>query len=244
MGLQVLRWLCQRNEQIVGLILHPPARQKFGDEMIACMYGNDVQIIDGSTLRENSTLDLIASLKPDIGLSVLFGYILKPALLQLLPKGCLNLHPSFLPYNRGEYPNVWSIIEGTPAGVSLHYIDEGIDTGNIVAQTQVSVEPIDTGESLYRKLESAALDLFISSWEKFCKGEVVPQIQEYSKGTFHRVKDVEAIDEIELERLYTARTLIDLLRARTFPPHHGAYFRHDGRKIYLRLELIYDETSI
>ncbi len=72
----------------------------------------------------------------------------------------------------------------------------------------------------------------------------MPQIQEYSKGTFHRVKDVEAIDEIELERLYTARTLIDLLRARTFPPHHGAYFRHDGRKIYLRLELIYDETSI
>ena len=75
-------------------------------------------------LKEPKVLEAIDALQPDIGLSILFDYILRSEFLELCPLGVVNLHPSYLPYNRGQYPNVWSIMDGTPAGVTLHYIDD------------------------------------------------------------------------------------------------------------------------
>src|SRR5205823_2904000 len=157
-------------------------------------------------------------------LSVLFDYILSGKFLALFPRGCLNLHPALLPYNRGEYPNVWSIVEGTPSGVTLHYIDEGIDTGDIIAQKAVPVDPVDTGETLYRKLEQASVVLFKETWPHVCAGRAprIPQI--LTTGTQHKRRDVETIDEIDLNRSYIAGDLINILRSRTFPPYRGAYF--------------------
>ena len=64
-----------------------------------------------------------------------------------------------------------------------------------------------------------------------------PRIPQSGPGTFHRVRDVEQIDEIDLDRASRAGELLDIIRARTFPPHAGAYLRHRGEKIYLRLSL-------
>jgi methionyl-tRNA formyltransferase len=61
-------------------------------------------------------------------------------------------------------------------------------------------------------------------------------------GTFHRVRDVDVLDEIFLERIYRAEDLLNIIRARTFPPHSGAYFRHNGRKVYVRVELCEEEA--
>jgi methionyl-tRNA formyltransferase len=163
--------------------------------------------------------------------------MLSKAFLDLFPKGCINLHPAFLPYNRGNYPNVWSIVEKTPAGVTLHYIDEGLDTGDIVAQEKVVIEPTDTGGTLYRKLELAALELFQRTWPSIELGTAPRRRQRAEPGTCHRRTDVGAIDEIDLEHMYRAEDLINILRARTFPPHPGAFFRSNGKKIYLSLGL-------
>ena len=57
-----------------------------------------------------------------------------------------------LPYNRGMHPWYWSIVDETPAGVTIHFIDENIDEGHIIAQKEVLIDPTDTGESLYGKL--------------------------------------------------------------------------------------------
>ena len=153
------------------------------------------------------------------------------------------MHPSFLPYNRGQYPNVWSIVEGTPAGVSLHYVDEGIDTGPIIARKEVAVSMVDTGETLYRKLEQAMVELFREAWPKLKAGKA-PRIQQGTENvTYHKTRDVEAIDNIELTQSYVARDLINILRARTFPPYRGAYFVHEGRRVYLKLSLEEEQAS-
>ena len=158
-----------------------------------------------------------------------------------MPAGCVNCHPALLPYNRGQYPNVWSIIENTPAGVTLHYIDCGIDTGDIIAQKEVLIEPIDTGESLYKKLEKTCVNLFKDTWFMI-RSRQAPRIPQLSnEGTYHRTSDVELIDKIELDCKYTARELINILRARTFPPYKGAYFLHNGRKVYLQLKLFNED---
>jgi methionyl-tRNA formyltransferase len=243
-GFQLAEWLVAREEDdVVGLVLHPPETSRFGAELRAAVPVPEADVFDGSRLRDPEVLDRIAALKPDIALSLLFGYILKQPFIELFPAGVVNLHPALLPYNRGQYPNVWSIVEGTPSGVTIHYINEGIDTGDVVAQREVEVSPLDTGESLYRKLEAASVTLFQETWPAIRAGSA-PRRPQPGGGTSHRTADVETIDEIDLDRSYRARDLLDIIRARTFPPYRGAYFVTDaGDRVYLRLELLGEDEG-
>jgi methionyl-tRNA formyltransferase len=240
-GWRVLRWLKEQGEEIVGLVIHPAPRQKYVGEMLEIAALPSDRVFDGSQLRQRQVLESIRALGPDIGISILFGYILKPVFLDMFHYGVINLHPAFLPHNRGAYPNVWSIVEGTPAGATLHYIDVGVDTGDIIAQQQVPVDLTDTGGALYHKLERACVELFKETWPLIRHGQAPRISQDRTAGTYHRTQDVESIDHIDLDRSYTARELIDVIRARTFPPYPGAYFVHQGRRVYVRLQLLYEQ---
>lgn len=243
-GLRVLKSLVSQGDEVVALVVHPARKGRYRDEMIDAAHLPGERVFDGSKLRDPSTAKALLAVRPDIGLSVFFGYILRQDVISLFPSGCLNLHPSYLPFNRGAYPNVWSIVEGTPAGVTLHYIDAGVDTGDIVARRQVEVLPTDTGQSLYTRLEDACETLFEETWPLVRAGSADRSPQAHGHGTHHRAADVNTIDHVELDRTYTARDLINLIRARTFPPYKGAYFEDQGRRVYLRLELLReDEVS-
>jgi methionyl-tRNA formyltransferase len=239
LGWQVLRWLKEQGEQIVGLAVHPDAKAKYRDELVAAAGLPPAAVLPAEALGEARAAAAIEALRPDIGVSVMLDYLVPAALLAKFPRGVINLHPSLLPYNRGQYPNVWSIVERTPAGASLHYMNDGVDAGDLIAQREVRVEPVDTGETLYRKLEQAGLALFQQAWPAVMAGRAPRMPQRHETATTHRRRDVERIDEIDLERTYRAKDLIDILRARTFPPHTGAYFIDGGRKVYLRLQLEY-----
>lgn len=238
---QVIRCLKELGEEIVGLVLHPPQQCKYGEEIKSASGLDSADIFKAEELRQPETIRSIRERRADLALSLLFDYILLPELIESFPEGVINLHPAYLPFNRGQYPNVWSIVEGTPSGVTLHYMDAGIDTGEIIAQREVSVDEWDTGESLYRKLEQASVRLFEETWPLIRSGRAKRVRQAPEAGTYHRTRDVEKIDEIDMGRAYGARELINIIRARTFPPYTGAYFRSQGRKVYLRLELIPEE---
>jgi len=236
-GYEILVWLKEQGAEIVGLVIHPTESQKFSDRILAAAKLPENNIFYGNMLDNPTTLAAIQKLCPDIAISVYFGYIFRKSFINLFTKGCINLHPAYLPYNRGAYPNVWSIVDGTPAGVTLHYIDEGIDSGDIIAQKEVEVLPVDTGESLYRRLESASIDLFHETWPRICCGEICCQPQRGGEGTFHCIHDTDQLDAINPNQVYTAEKLINILRARTFPPHKGAYLLAGAKKIYLSLKL-------
>jgi methionyl-tRNA formyltransferase len=237
LGWQVLQWLGDQGQEIVGVVVHPAGQGKCLDEIRSITDRAGTVVLEDSSVDEPEGLERIRSCKADIAVSVLFRNILRKPFLDIFPRGCLNLHPAYLPYNRGNYPNVWSIVEKTPAGVTLHYMDEGLDTGDIVAQEKVVVEMTDTGATLYGKLELAALHLFQRTWPSIESGKAPRKSQGAEPGTSHRRTDVRAIDEIDLTQTYRAEDLINILRARTFPPYGGAYFRHNGKKVYLTLGL-------
>jgi methionyl-tRNA formyltransferase len=243
LGWQVLQWLADQGQEIVGLVVHPAGQGKCLDEIRSVAQRTGCVVLEDSSISQPEGLERIRSCRPDMAVSVLFRNMLRKPFLDLFPKGCINLHPAFLPYNRGNYPNVWSIVEKTPGGVTLHYINEGLDTGDIIAQEKVAVEITDTGGTLYRKLELRALELFQRTWPSIETGQAPRRPQDAETGTCHRRSDVRAIDEIDLGRMYRAEDLINILRARTFPPYRGAYFRHDGKKIYLGLELREESDS-
>lgn len=236
-GWQVVQGLRQRGEEIVGLVIHPPSERKYGPEILQAAGLPEERVFDGSRLEQPEVLEAIRDLKPDLGLSAFFAYILRPAMLGLFSQGVINVHHALLPHNRGVYPNVWSIVEGSPSGVSLHWVDQGVDSGDLIAQQEVPVQAVDTGQTLYRRLERACVELLFATWPLIKQGQAPRRPQDLAAGSFHRKADVEGIDQIDLEGTYTGRQLIDLLRARTFPPYKGAYFIHQGRRVYLRLEL-------
>lgn len=184
----------------------------------------------------------------DLGVSVQYRRILPETEIRRYPRGVVNLHTGYLPFNRGAMPNVWPIIDHTPAGVTLHYLNAGVDTGPIVDRRKVDVLPTDTGETLYRRLEAAAFDLFVDAWPRMVRP--VPPCGVYQDpliGTTHRSHDVRDID-----RLYSlkaggramswddqfTREVIELLRARTFTGYPGCYFVTEaGRRVYVRVSL-------
>jgi methionyl-tRNA formyltransferase len=237
LGWQALHWLREQGEEIVGLAVHPEARSMYGSEIRHEVENTNCTVLDGSRLKEAGVLEQVRKLEADIAVSVLFAYVVDDVFIGLFSKGCINLHPALLPHNRGRFPNIWSIVSKTPAGVTLHYIDKGIDTGDVIAQKEVPVEVTDTGATLYRRLEMAGLELFKANWPAIRVGTAPRKPQPPGLGSYHRVRDVETIDEIDLQKSYRAEDLLNVIRARTFAPHKGAYFMHQGRKIYLRLEL-------
>jgi len=243
LGWQVLKWLKETGREIVGIVIHPEEKQKYAMEILQAADLPPERIFFAPSLKDPSTLEEIRSLSPDVGVSVMFDYILGKDFLNLFPKGCFNLHPSYLPYNKGAFANVWAIVDRTPAGVTFHVVDEGVDTGPIVAQKRVRIEPVDTGETLYRKLERAGVELFMETWPEVEDGTYELKYQSPAEGKVHKRSDVDQIDRIDLDREYKARDFIDVLRARTFPPYKGAYFEVDGKRVYMELTLYYGEED-
>lgn len=240
LAVRVLKYLTSQPQQLVGLVLHPRGKAKRRNKLLQLAKLPESRILQGDLINDPETIKQIKALEPDVLVSVMFGYILKKEILSVPKHGAVNLHPAHLPFNRGAHPNVWSIIEGTPAGVTLHTIDDGVDTGKILAQKRVKILPTDTGKSLYQRLENEAYNLFIATWPKLVTGEIKPRRQS-GQGSWHQVKDLAQLDEIDLDKKYTGRELINMLRARTFPPYKGAYFKAGGKKILVRVKLDVDE---
>ena len=123
-------------------------------------------------------------------LAVSFGYrhILKQSVLDTAKRPVLNLHIAYLPFNRGAHPNFWSWYEGTPAGVTIHEIDAGVDTGPIIYQRKLNIPDMTLRESHALLLEEMER-LFAENADSLLSGNytAVPQPLE---GTCHRVRDL------------------------------------------------------
>ena len=121
-----------------------------------------------------------------------FGYrhILKGDVLHNDKCPIINLHIGFLPYNRGADPNFWSFYEGTPSGVTIHLIDEGIDTGDIIFQRYVNFDPQEkTFAQSYNRLIEEVEDLFIENRE-IILSKSFTSFPQRGPGSYHKVADL------------------------------------------------------
>ncbi len=126
----------------------------------------------------------------DFAVSYRYRHLVRKPVIDYLKGNIINLHISLLPWNRGADPNLWSFLEDTSKGVSIHYMDEGIDTGDIVAQKEVIFERTanETLATTYEKLNVEIIELFKEYWPLImqCKASRRKQIP---GGSFHGVKD-------------------------------------------------------
>jgi len=105
----------------------------------------------------------------------------------------VNLHISYLPWNRGADPNLWSFIKDTPKGVTIHYVDDGFNTGDIIVQKNVEFNiDTDTLASSYKKLQDESQNLFKEHWA-LIKSSKCSSHKQPLEGTIHRSRDKEQV---------------------------------------------------
>ena len=139
-------------------------------------YGYEVEVFNGK-VSDLSEFELVVS----------FGYkhILNKATLKTANRDPINLHVSFLPFNRGMHPNFWSHFDGTPSGVTIHHIDSGIDTGDIIVQKKVNFSSTETTfRQTWSRLKIEIEELFMSQFAVIITNDYLVTKQE-NEGTFH-----------------------------------------------------------
>jgi methionyl-tRNA formyltransferase len=131
--------------------------------------------------------------EPNVDFVVSYGYrhILREPLLSRFNRRIINIHISMLPWNRGADPNFWSWFDGTPKGTSIHYIDAGIDTGDLLAQAGLVFSEYETLASSYVKLHEKAINLFSETWP-LIRADKISAVRQEGLGSYHRSRDKEA----------------------------------------------------
>ena len=194
--------------------------------------GVDVQAM----LTEASQLDLVSTLDPDVIVAAGFTHIVPPEVLTLPDRGCLNVHPGVLPDTRGFNPNVWSIVDDRPAGATVHYMDEGVDTGDIVATREVPTAFDDTAKDVYRRVERACVALFRDVWPDVEAGTVETTTQP-AEGNYYRKQQFLELCELDPDEELRVVDLLNRLRALTFPPFDNARIEIDGEAYYVDVSI-------
>lgn len=168
--------------------------------LIDWLNGNAEEV---AVCSEKLDLVYVKSLNPEIVVSYNYKHIIKEDIISLMDGRIINLHISLLPWNMGADPNFWSFIEDSPKGVTIHYVDKGIDTGDILLQEAADFdENIETLESSYRNLHKKIQLLFKNNWDKIKNGRIIARAQS-GPGSFHYSKESVNIKEALGEHIWS-----------------------------------------
>jgi folate-dependent phosphoribosylglycinamide formyltransferase PurN len=153
---------------------------------------NSIKRIKMSDINSQKIIKLLKNLKADLYISVFFNQILEQEIIKIPKKGVINIHPAYLPDYKGVSPVFWALSNGEKeVGVSIHYIDEGIDTGEIIRRKKIKINNKDNEDSLYSRCVKEGIPLLISSINEISKGKV--KTISNSKGRYFSLPTKEAV---------------------------------------------------
>ncbi len=167
----------------------------------------------------------------DLGVNIGFNYIIKRSILNILP--ILNPHPSYLPYNRGCHHSFWSIIDKTPAGATLHMMNEEIDGGDILFQKKIKLNKYMPASEIQKKCEDMAMYLLNTNLKKIIYGKFKPLKQK--KFSYHSKKEILKKSILNSSDNIKVSYLFDLIRA-TYNKDNGFYIKFNNKKFLIKIK--------
>lgn len=188
----VLRALVEGGYNLVGVVTQPDRPAGRGRALLASPVKQYAQaqrldVWQPTTLRTPTAVAAIAARRPDVIIVAAFGMILRADVLALPPHGCLNVHASLLPRHRGASPIAAAILVGDAVtGCTIMRMDEGVDTGPILAQATLDVRPNDTTASLGERLATLGADLLVAVLPLWLEGAILAQPQPTTGATVCR----------------------------------------------------------
>ncbi len=155
----------------------------------------------------------------ELGVVAAYGHLLRPEVLQTPPRGLLNVHASLLPRLRGAAPVPWAILNGDQhTGVSIMQMDAGLDSGPVIHQVRVPIEPGDTGGELLRRVAQAGGTALVEGIRGWLAGDLVPVPQDESQATW-----APKINRETCRILWNEPAAVSARRVRAFDPEPGAW---------------------
>ena len=213
-----LEALIEAGHEVVLAVTQPDKPKGRGKEMQytpvkECALKHDIPVFQPRRVREEECIEELRKYNADIMVVVAFGQILPKEILEMCTYGCVNVHASLLPKYRGSAPIQWAIIDGEEVtGVTTMQMDEGLDTGDMLLKTEVTIEPKETGGSLFDKLADAGAKLCVETLEALQNKTVTPIPQGETTTAYAKMLDKQLgnIDwnktAVQIERLIRGLT--------------------------------------
>lgn len=224
LGVRCLRHLTEQKElEICGVVTRPKGSPGWWEppEVIDVAEELGLRILELNDLKE---------LELHLILSVLFDKILKRDIIQIPKMGAINLHMAPLPDYRGCNSFSHAIMNNeSKYGLTMHYIDEGIDTGAIIKVAWFNIDPDMTAKELYNRAQDVAFDLFVETLPTIVSGNISAAPQGTGKYYYPR----NSLSNKEADLLWEPQRFYNFVRALDFPPFEKAFIRIGDKKLYL-----------
>ena len=232
-GYLCLRYLVEHDEDVVAVITHrdDPSENIFFQSVRELAEASGILVhFAPDDPRDPSFLSLVRSFEPDILFSFAFRKMLPKSVLDIPPRGCVNLHASLLPKYRGRCPVNWVLLHGEiETGVTLHYMVPKADAGDIIGQRRVPIALSDTAGTLHEKTAQAGAELFAEMYPLLKAGTAPRTTQDESAATYFGGRRPE--DGL-IDWTQPAVQVYNLVRAVTHP-FPGAFSFLRKRKLFL-----------
>ena len=170
--------------EIPAVITVPDKPKGRGMKLIPCevkeyAVEKNIKVYQPEKLRENKEIvDILKDINPDVICVVAYGKIIPKEILEIPKYGCVNVHPSLLPQYRGSAPIQWAILNGDKeTGVTTMYLDEGMDSGDIILQTKTPIDKDETSGELWDRLSKIGAELLVETLEKI-ENKTAPRIKQ------------------------------------------------------------------
>ena len=205
-----------------------------------CALAHDIPVFTPKKIREPENIEYLRKFQPDIIIVAAFGQILSKTILDMPKYGCVNVHASLLPKYRGAAPIQWAVINGDEvSGVTIMRMNEGIDTGDMIAKRELRLAEDETGGSLFDKLADLGAKLCVETMEMIEKGTAVytPQNSEAATHT--------SMIRKEMGDISWNRSAVDIERLiRGLNPWPSAYTHLDGKTFKIwKAEIVSEGTE-
>lgn len=219
-----LEMLCREEYQIKAVITQPDRPRGRGQKLVvspvkACAMKYDLPVLQPQKIKTDEFETILEELAPDLIVVVAFGQILSKRILDIPRLGCINVHASLLPKYRGAAPLHWSVINGeTKTGVTTMFMDEGLDTGDMLLTAEMDITDETTTGDVHDTLQAMGADVLRETIEQLIAGTAVRRKQNGEEATYAPLltKELERIDWTK-----SAREIHDLIRG--LAPWPGSY---------------------
>jgi methionyl-tRNA formyltransferase len=231
-GVACLRALLAKNEQVVAAVVHPGPRDQVEPGSVKELaLRHAIPVSQPDRVNGTEFRDTLRTWKPDLVVMVGYNQILRKDILEIPPRGCLNLHGGKLPDYRGTAPLNWAIINGeTRIGLSILFADEGIDTGDIVAETQFTIARSDTIREVVQRSLELFPDMLLGVLASLRSGAIRRMKQDPAAGAYYTRRYPR--DGMIRWEFMSAVRVHNLVRALT-RPYPGAFTFLDGKRLFV-----------
>jgi len=242
-GYVCLRELLRAGADVAAVITHEDdANEEIWFRSVARLAGDHgIPVFAPIDVNDDTWVDRLRAYAPDFLFSFYYRKLLGRRLLELPKLGALNLHGSLLPKYRGRAPVNWAILHGErQTGVTLHYMIEKPDRGDIVAQQAVTIADEDTAHTVYGKLGEAAAQLLRETYPLLCSGRAARLPQDQSQASYFGGRRPE---DGRIDWSQPARRIYNLIRSVTHP-YPGAFTHWRGRKLFIWEAAALPDTAV